>query len=40
VIGQEAFERSLDEYYELRGWDADGVPRQDTVSALAVDVQS
>lgn len=39
VIGQEAFERALDEYYELRGWDADGVPREETLSALAVDVR-
>ncbi len=39
VIGQEAFERALDEYYGLRGWDADGVPREETLSALAVDVR-
>ena len=31
MIGQENLNRMLDEYYELRGWDAQGVPRQQTI---------
>ena len=36
VIGAEAFRESLDEYYRLRGWDADGVPTRDTLSRLSL----
>ena len=28
------FERSLDKYYELRGWNSDGVPTQETIDEL------
>lgn len=30
------FDRLLDEYYELRGWDADGIPTADTLTALGL----
>lgn len=30
-IGEENFNRMLDEYYDLRGWDPNGIPRQETL---------
>jgi aldehyde:ferredoxin oxidoreductase len=38
VVGSGSFQAALDEYYELRGWDAEGVPRAATIEALALDV--
>jgi len=35
-IEPEKFEQMLDEYYELRGWDADGVPCEKTLSRLGL----
>lgn len=32
------FEQMLDEYYELRGWDANGIPRVETLSRLGLQV--
>lgn len=37
VIGAGAFEEALDEYYELRGWDAQGVPTEATLRRLCLD---
>jgi aldehyde:ferredoxin oxidoreductase len=37
VVGAEAFRESLDEYYRLRGWDAEGVPLRETLSRLSLD---
>ncbi|MDW7668842.1 MAG: aldehyde ferredoxin oxidoreductase family protein [Bacillota bacterium] len=31
VIGKEDFNRMLSEYYELRGWDDNGIPESDTI---------
>jgi len=39
AIGDEEFRAALDEYYSLRGWDAEGVPREETLARLAVDVR-
>jgi aldehyde:ferredoxin oxidoreductase len=39
IIGSQTFQEALDEYYLLRGWDADGVPREETLSRLEVDVR-
>jgi aldehyde:ferredoxin oxidoreductase len=39
IIGAHAFQKALDEYYQLRGWDADGVPREETLTKLGVDVR-
>jgi aldehyde:ferredoxin oxidoreductase len=36
TIGHDAFRESLDEYYRLRGWDADGVPLEDTLARLSL----
>jgi len=36
AIGDDAFRESLDEYYSLRGWDADGIPSRDTLSRLSL----
>ena len=36
TIGAEAFRESLDEYYRLRGWDAQGVPRRETLERLSL----
>ncbi len=33
-IPPEAFRKMLDEYYEIRGWTADGLPTAETLSAL------
>ena len=38
-IGPEAFAAALDEYYAVRGWDASGVPREETLARLGVDVR-
>ncbi len=37
VLGGTAFAAALDEYYALRGWDADGVPTDDTIRRLGLD---
>jgi len=39
VIGAAAFAVALDEYYRLRGWDAEGVPTEDTLAKYSVDVR-
>lgn len=36
VIGKEAFNRMLSEYYELRGWDDEGVPTKQTLEKLGL----
>ncbi|MCX6364120.1 MAG: aldehyde ferredoxin oxidoreductase family protein [Actinobacteria bacterium] len=36
AVGDEAFRESLDEYYRLRGWDAEGVPSPETLSRLSL----
>ena len=35
-IDQDDFEKSLDRYYELRGWSKDGVPTKDTINRLGL----
>jgi aldehyde:ferredoxin oxidoreductase len=30
------YDEMLNEYYELRGWDDDGVPKKETLSALGI----
>ncbi|TFF96147.1 aldehyde ferredoxin oxidoreductase [Candidatus Thorarchaeota archaeon] len=35
-VNREDFERSLDEYYALRGWGRDGVPTQETIKKLGL----
>ncbi|TFH01523.1 MAG: hypothetical protein E4H14_18505, partial [Candidatus Thorarchaeota archaeon] len=35
-VDKEDFERSLDKYYELRGWASDGVPTQETIDDLGL----
>ena len=39
AIGAEAFDEALDEYYRVRGWDAEGIPLKETLERLAVDVE-
>jgi aldehyde:ferredoxin oxidoreductase len=34
TIDQQKFERMIDEYYDLHGWDNDGVPTIDTLQKL------
>jgi aldehyde:ferredoxin oxidoreductase len=36
VITAVMYNEMLDEYYQVRGWDSDGVPKQETVSALSI----
>jgi aldehyde:ferredoxin oxidoreductase len=36
-IDEEDFERSLDKYYELRGWDSEGIPTKETITSLGLD---
>ncbi len=35
-VDKEDFEKSLDRYYELRGWSMDGVPKEDTINKLGL----
>jgi len=37
TIDREKFEQMIDEYYELHGWDENGVPTQETLERLALD---
>jgi aldehyde:ferredoxin oxidoreductase len=39
IIGREAFGASLGEYFGLRGWDARGVPTEERLRTLGVDVR-
>ena len=39
AIDREAFERMIDEYYELHGWDEQGVPRPETLKTLGLDTE-
>jgi aldehyde:ferredoxin oxidoreductase len=39
AIGDEEFRAALDEYYALRGWSAGGVPREETLARLSIDVR-
>ncbi|MEM2815678.1 MAG: aldehyde ferredoxin oxidoreductase C-terminal domain-containing protein, partial [Candidatus Bathyarchaeia archaeon] len=36
-IDREKFEQMLDEYYELHGWDKNGVPTEETLKKLGLD---
>ena len=36
-ITEQIYNGMLDEYYEERGWDNDGVPTQDTIKRLKLD---
>jgi len=37
VVMKETLDRMLDEYYELRGWDEDGVPKKDKLRELGLE---
>ena len=39
TVSAAAFGAALDEYYRLRGWDADGVPTEETLAKLSLDVR-
>ena len=39
AIGEETFEATLQEYYRLRGWDERGVPTEEKLAELGVDVR-
>jgi aldehyde:ferredoxin oxidoreductase len=39
AIGESCFRASLQEYYSLRGWDADGVPSERKLSELNIDLR-
>jgi aldehyde:ferredoxin oxidoreductase len=36
VIDKEEFLKTLDEYYRMRGWDENGVPREGKLKKLGV----
>ena len=36
-IDREKFKQMIDEYYELHGWDEDGVPRPETLENRGLD---
>jgi aldehyde:ferredoxin oxidoreductase len=38
-IDLDEYERALDEYYEIRGWNKDGSPRQETIQRLGLDAE-
>ncbi len=33
-LSREGYERALDEYYSLRGWDSNGIPTRETLARL------
>jgi len=37
ILTEEMYKVMLDEYYEVRGWDEDGVPKPETISKLGLD---
>jgi len=39
VVGAAEFRAALDEYYRLRGWDDEGVPTEEMLTRLSVDVR-
>ena len=39
TVGEDEFRAALDEYYRVRGWDADGVPTEETLAKLSLDVR-
>jgi len=39
VLGAAAFDAAVREYFAVRGWDADGVPTEETLDRLGVDVR-
>jgi aldehyde:ferredoxin oxidoreductase len=39
IITEERFDAALDEYYRLRGWDEEGVPTEEKLAELGVDVR-
>ena len=39
VIGRSVFEESLSEFYRLRGWDREGVPSEEKLQELEIDVR-
>ncbi len=39
AIGEQAFREAIQQYYTLRGWDENGVPTEDRLAQLGVDVR-
>ena len=39
TVSADEFRAALDEYYRLRGWDAEGVPTKETLTKLSLDVR-
>ena len=39
TVSADEFRAALDEYYRLRGWDAEGVPTEETLTKLSLDVR-
>ena len=37
ILTEDMYARMLDEYYEARGWDSDGVPTPETIRKLGLD---
>ena len=37
VISHDEFDKMLDEYYRLHGWDGNGVPEKNTLKRLGID---
>ena len=37
VIDPDKFDKLLDEYYQVRGWDSQGIPTASTLSALGLE---
>jgi aldehyde:ferredoxin oxidoreductase len=36
-VNKEDREQCLDRYYELRGWDKEGIPKRDTLEELGIE---
>jgi aldehyde:ferredoxin oxidoreductase len=38
-IDRDKFKQMIDEYYEMHGWDENGVPRPETLEKLGLDAE-
>jgi len=36
-LSEEAFNKVLEEYYELHGWDSNGIPKKETLAKLGIE---
>ena len=37
VLSREEFDKELDKFYQIRGWDKEGIPTRDKLEKLGLD---